>query len=116
MRRKTVMDLALVAAAGGVLAFELVSLRAALPAAAQALVEQGIVSQVAATSREAGSTVYQLALGAVKESARRFGTVTPPPAAITPKARWAHAAVVLTEGVTHTICIERKREASSASF
>ena len=93
MHRSRIRDLALVAIAGGLLAFEAASLRAALPAAAQALAAQGVVGEARAASMSAALAVSSVlaeaslaashaAVGAVKGAARRLGTVTPPRPAI----------------------------------
>lgn len=100
MRRKTIGELAWIAVAGGVLAFEVTSLRAALPAATRALAEQGVVERVTTLSREAGASAFQVALGAVKETARRLGEVTPPAGAReTPRLAGAAPAVPAGDAV-----------------
>ena len=89
MREVKIRDLALVAVAGGLLAFEALGLGAALPAAWQALADQGFLAEanaasrsaaIAATSvlREVGVAVSHAAMGAAKGAARLPGTPTLP--------------------------------------
>ena len=89
MNRVRIRDLALVAMAGGLLAFEVTSLKGAVPGAMRAVVEQGVLGDVKGASKDAaratasllrgaGSATTHAALGAVKGAARLLGTVTPP--------------------------------------
>ena len=89
MREVRIRDLALVSVAGGLLVFEALGLHAALPAAGQALADQGVVGEVNAASMsaaiaatavlgEASRAVSRAAVGAVKGAARLLGTATLP--------------------------------------
>lgn len=84
-------DLALVALAGGLLTFEAVGLRAALPAAVITLAEQRVLGDLAGASTraalgtarvfaEAGVVASRAVAGAARETARLFGTEVSPPA------------------------------------
>ncbi len=89
MNRVRVKELALVAVAGGLLAFEALGLRGALPTAMRSLAGEGVLDAVKAASRGAavatasvldgaGTSAADVAVGAAKGAARLFGTVTPP--------------------------------------
>jgi hypothetical protein len=89
MNRNKIRDLALVALASGLLAFEVTSLRGALPGAIETLAEQGVLADVQGASRGAaiavttvlrsvGSATTEVAVGAEKGAAQLLGTVTPP--------------------------------------
>ena len=88
MSRTKIRDLALVALAGGVLAFEVTSLQGAAPLAMRSLVEQGVVGDVQRVSTDAAvaaaavvtkvsRATTQVAVATVKRAARLMGTVTP---------------------------------------
>jgi hypothetical protein len=89
MMRVRIKELALIAVAGGLLAFEAMGLNGLLPTAMQALADRGAVGQVKAASldaelapapvlAEAGSAAAFAAARAAKGAARLLGTVTPP--------------------------------------
>jgi hypothetical protein len=88
MNRARIRELALIAVAGGMLAFEVIALRGALPTAMVALADGGITHEVGAASRNAvgatasvlngaGEAATDAAIGAAKATARWLGTVTP---------------------------------------
>jgi hypothetical protein len=100
MNRTKIRDLALVALAGGLLSFEVTSLRGAAPLAMRSLVEQGVVGDVQRVSTDAAvaaawvvtrvsRATTQVAVATVKRAARLIGTVTP-----ARDARGAHVRVV----------------------
>jgi hypothetical protein len=70
MQRVRIRELALVALAGGLLAFEVVGLKGALPVAIEALQQHGIIDQVDAASSEA-ATAAASALTTAGPSATR---------------------------------------------
>lgn len=91
MRRARIRELALIAVAGGLLAFEAISLHGVLPTA-KAFVDRSMVHEVKAASldaaftpapvlADAGSAAAYAATRAAKGAARLLGTVTAPPPA-----------------------------------
>lgn len=88
MNRARIRELALIAVASGLLAFEVIGLRGALPTALVALADGGITHEVGAASRNAvvatasvlngaGEAATDAAIGAAKATARWLGTVAP---------------------------------------
>lgn len=89
MNRTRIRDLALVALAGGLLSFEVTSLRGAAPHAMRSLVEQGVVGDVQRVSTDAAvaaasvvskvsRATAKVAASSIKQVARLIGTVRPP--------------------------------------
>jgi hypothetical protein len=88
MNRTRIRDLALVALAGGLLTFEVTSLRGAAPLAMRSLTEQGVVGDVQKASTDAAVAAAAVvskmsratalaAAGTIKQVARLIGTVKP---------------------------------------
>jgi hypothetical protein len=95
MKRVKIRELALIAVAGGLVAFEAFGLTEALPSAMRALADRGVLGEVKAASMDAafatapvldgaGSAAAHAAARAVKGAARLLGVVTPPRHAMLP--------------------------------
>ena len=128
MNRSRIRDLALVAVAGGLIAFEAVSLRGALSPAVQGLVGRAVSGEVTGGPRDAalatasvlrgvGTAATHATVELAKRAARRFGTVTPP--VETDALVWvaSHDRVAGAVGrvMVVTVSMERHREAAAAA-